>query len=290
MYRFINDQTLHYANQGFTMDQIGEMVTLPDSLSHYWSNREYYGTMSHNTKATYVHYLGWFNGNPATLHPLEPVEASKKYVEYMGGAARIIQQAKKDYASGNYRWVAEVMNHVVFADPQNQEARNLEADALEQLGYQSESGPWRNFYLSGASELRAGVKKHAVPSSASPDTIRAMNTSLFFDYLGMKLDGKKAANAALTLNFVFPDVNQKYIVELENGTLHNINGYQSDKPDATITLDRETLNLIILRQLTLQQAIENKKIQINGKQDALNQLLGYLDNFDFWFNIVTPNS
>ncbi|MDR3503714.1 MAG: alkyl sulfatase dimerization domain-containing protein [Legionella sp.] len=290
MYRFINDQTLHYANQGFTMDEIAEKVNLPDSLSHYWSNRGYYGTMNHNTKATYVKYLGWFSGNPATLHPLIPVEASKKYVDYMGGASKIMEQAKKDYEQGNYRWVAEVMNHVVFADPNNQEARNLEADALEQLGYQSESGPWRNFYLSGAKELRNGVQKVASPDTASPDTIRAMSTDLFFDYLGVKLNGEKAANTTLTLNFVFPDINEKYLVELNNGSLHHIKGYQSDKADATITLNRETLNQIILKQKTVEGTLTNSELKVTGNQQSLQQLLGLIDNFDFWFNIVTPNS
>ncbi|MFJ1267105.1 alkyl/aryl-sulfatase [Legionella lytica] len=289
MYRYINDQTLHYANQGFTMDEIAEKVNLPESLSHYWSNRGYYGTMNHNTKATYVKYLGWFSGNPATLHPLVPVEASKKYVDYMGGAAKIMEQAKKDYEQGNYRWVAEVMNHVVFADPNNQEARNLEADALEQMGYQAESGPWRNFYLSGAKELRNGVQKAASPDTASPDTIRAMSTDLFLDYWGVKLNGEKAANTTLTLNFVFPDINEKYLVELNNGSLHHIKGYQSDKADATITLNRETLNQIILKQKTLEGTLQNNELKVTGNQQALQQLLGLLDNFDFWFNIVTPN-
>lgn len=289
MYRFINDQTLHYANQGFTMDEIAEKVNLPDSLSHYWSNRGYYGTMNHNTKATYVKYLGWFSGNPATLHPLIPVEASKKYVDYMGGAAKIMEHAKKDYEQGNYRWVAEVMNHVVFADPNNQEARNLEADALEQLGYQAESGPWRNFYLSGAKELRNGVQKVASPDTASPDTIRAMSTDLFFDYLGVKLNGEKAANTTLTLNFVFPDINEKYLVELNNSSLHHIKGYQSDKADATITLNREILNQIILKQKTVESTIANSELKVTGNQASLQQLLGLIDNFDFWFNIVTPN-
>ncbi|HHF7365902.1 TPA: alkyl/aryl-sulfatase [Legionella bozemanae] len=290
MYRFINDQTLHYANQGFTMDEIAEKVNLLDTLSHYWSNRGYYGTMNHNTKATYVKYLGWFNGNPATLHPLLPVEASKKYVDYMGGAAKIMEQARKDYEQGNYRWVAEVMNHVVFADPNNQEARNLEADALEQLGYQAESGPWRNFYLSGAKELRNGVQKVATPDTASPDTIRAMSTDLFFDYLGVKLNGEKAANTVLTLNFVFPDINEKYVVELNNGSLHHIKGYQSDKVDATITMDRETLNQIILKQKTVESTLANNELKVAGNKESLNQLLGLMDNFGFWFNIVTPNS
>lgn len=289
MYRYINDQTLHYANQGFTMDEIAEKVNLPESLSHYWSNRGYYGTMNHNTKATYVKYLGWFSGNPATLHPLVPVESSKKYVDYMGGAAKIMEQAKKDYEQGNYRWVAEVINHVVFADPNNQEARNLEADALEQMGYQAESGPWRNFYLSGAKELRNGVQKVASPDTASPDTIRAMSTDLFLDYWGVKLNGEKAANTTLILNFVFPDINEKYLVELNNGSLHHIKGYQSDKADATITLNRETLNQIILKQKTLDGTLKNSELKITGNQQALQQLLGLLDNFDFWFNIVTPN-
>ncbi|WP_133139091.1 alkyl/aryl-sulfatase [Legionella genomosp. 1] len=289
MYRFINDQTLHYANQGFTMDEIAEKVNLPDTLNHYWSNRGYYGTMNHNTKATYVKYLGWFSGNPATLHPLVPVESSKKYVDYMGGASKIMEQARKDYSQGNYRWVAEVMNHVVFAEPNNQEARNLEADALEQMGYQAESGPWRNFYLSGAKELRDGVQKGATPDTASPDTIRAMSTDLFFDYLGVKLDGIKAANTTLTLNFVFPDVNEKYIVELNNGSLHHIKGYQSDIADATITINREILNQIILKQKTVTSTQANNELKIEGNQESLKQLLGLIDNFDFWFNIVTPN-
>lgn len=289
MYRFINDQTLHYANQGFTMVEIAEKVKLPKTISHYWSNRGYYGTMNHNTKATYVKYLGWFSGNPATLHPLPPVEASKKYVDYMGGAAKILRQAKKDYKEGNYRWVAEVLNHVVFADPGNQEARNLEADALEQLGYQSESGPWRNFYLSGAKELREGVQKNGAPNTESPDTIRAMSMGLFFDYLGIKLNGEKAAGKKITLNFIFPDINEKYVVELVNGTLHHIKGYQSKEADSTITINREVLNQIILKQKTLASAEKDKELKISGNQESLKLLLSLIDNFDFWFNIVTPN-
>lgn len=290
MYRFINDQTLHYANQGFTMTEIAEKVKLPETLDHYWSNRGYYGTMNHNVKATYVKYLGWFSGNPASLHPLDPVEASKHYVAYMGGAEKIMAQAQKDYAKGEYRWVAEVMNHVVFAEPNNQAAKNLEADALEQLGYQAESGPWRNFYLSGAQELRNGVKKTTSPNTASPDTIKAMDTGLFFDYLGVKLNGEKAAKANLCLNFVFPDINRQYVLELNNGSLHNIQGYQSDKADATVTMNRETLNQIILQQKTLATAMDSQEITIDGNKETLPQLLSFMDDFDFWFNIVTPNS
>jgi alkyl sulfatase BDS1-like metallo-beta-lactamase superfamily hydrolase len=158
MYRYINDQTLRMANEGLTRDEIAANFKLPDSPGETWANRGYYGSVSH-VKATYVLYLGWFDGNPATLDELPPEEAAKKFVDYMGGADAILQKAKEDYNQGNYRWVAQVTSKIVFADPGNLEARNLEADALEQLGYQAESGPWRNFYLTGAQELRNGVRK-----------------------------------------------------------------------------------------------------------------------------------
>lgn len=245
--------------------------------------------MNHNVKATYVKYLGWFNGNPATLHPLGPVEASKNYVSYMGGAQNIIKRARADYAQGNYRWVSEVMNHVVFAEPDNQEAKNLAADSLEQLGYQAECGPWRNFYLSGAQELRNGVQRTAAAQTASPDTIRAMDTGLFFDYLGIRLNGEKAVNESLVLNFSFSDINKTYLVVLENGSLHNIEGYQSDSANANIALTRETLNQIILKQTSLEDAVKGGEVTIKGDDKALERLLGFLDTFDFWFNIVEPN-
>lgn len=289
IYRYINDQTLYYANQGFNMVDIAEKVQLPKALNQYWSNRGYYGTMNHNVKATYVFYLGWFNGNPATLHPLDTVAASTRYIEYMGGAENVMKQARQDFEKGNYRWVAEVVNHVVFANPDNQEARNLQADALEQLGYQAESGPWRNFYLSGAKELRQGVTKTAIPDTVSPDTIRAMDTSLIFDYMGIKLNSQKAENQSIALNLVFPDIKQKYVLELTNGTLHNVVGYQLETADAKVTMNREVLNQILLKQKTVQQAIDNKDITIEGDANKLTQLLSMIDSFDFWFNIVTPN-
>ncbi len=289
LYRFINDQTLRLTNEGYTKEQIAERIKLPDSLSHYWSNRGYYGTMNHNIKATYVKYLGWFNGNPATLNVLPPVEGSKKFVEYMGGAPAIIEKAKKDYAAGEYRWVAEVLNHVVFADPNNQEARNLEADALEQLGYQAESGPWRNFYLSGAKELREGIKKEGSPSTVSPDTIRAMDPDLLFDYLGVRLNAEKAEDKTITINFVFSDTNQKYKLELKNSTLNHTENDQAKNADLTLTLTRRSLDNVLLKQNTIKEEIDKGDIKVQGDINKLTELLGYLDTFDFWFNIVTPN-
>uniref|UniRef100_UPI003F490B11 alkyl/aryl-sulfatase n=1 Tax=Cupriavidus yeoncheonensis TaxID=1462994 RepID=UPI003F490B11 len=288
LYRYINDETLHLANQGETEVEIAEKFQLPPKLANFWANRGYYGSVSHDVKATYVLYLGWFNGNPATLHELTPVDASKRYVEFMGGADAVLNKAKQYYDKGEYRWVAQVVNHVVFADPSNQAAKNLEADALEQMGYQAESGPWRNFYLSGAKELREGVKKLPTPNTASPDTVKAMSPELFFDYLSVRIDRAKAANAKLTLNVDLGKQDGKYLLELENGVLSHTANRQSPQADATVTMSRDTLNNISLRQTTMADAIKNGQAKVTGSQAKLDELLSYLDNFEFWFNIVTP--
>jgi len=288
MYRYINDQTLRMANQGLTRDEIAANFKLPSGLEKSWASRGYYGSVSHDVKATYVFYLGWFNGNPATLNELPPVDAAKKYVDYMGGADAIIQKAKTDYAQGNYRWVAQVTNNIVFADPSNKEARNLEADALEQMGYQAESGPWRNFYLTGAQELRNGVVKGATPNTASPDTVKAMSPEMFFDYLAVHINGEKAANAQAVFNIDLGADGGKYKLELENGVLNHSADTQASNADASITLNRATLNKIILKEESLKQAEEKGDVQISGNHAKLDEFLGYLDSFDFWFNMVTP--
>lgn len=288
LYRYINDETLRMVNQGMTMREIAEAFKLPDSLGHFWANRGYYGSIYHDVAATYVLYLGWFDGNPGTLHELPPVEASKKYVEAMGGADAVLQKAKEAFDKGEYRWVAQLVNHVVFADPDNKAAKDLQADALEQLGYQAESGPWRNFYLTGAKELREGVAKLPTPNTASPDTVRAMSLDLFFDYLGVRLNAERAGDANITLNFDFGDADGKYLVELENGVLNNTAGAQADQADATITLTRDNLNKIVLGETTLEQAVTAGDVKIDGDSEKLTQLVSMLDTFEFWFNIVTP--
>lgn len=288
LYRYINDQTLHMVNQGKTMREIAEEFKLPDSLATFWANRGYYGSVYHDVAATYVLYLGWFDGNPSTLHELPPAEASKKYVEFMGGADAVLEKAKKSYDEGDYRWVAQVANHVVFADPNNQAAKNLTADALEQLGYQAESGPWRNFYLTGAKELREGVQELPTPNTASPDTVRAMSLDLFFDYLGVRLNAEKAGDTKLTFNFDFGDKDGKYLLQLENGVLNNTKGQQADNADATITLTRDNLNAIVLGDTTLDKAVADGSIKVTGDNAKLGQLVSMLDNFEFWFNIATP--
>ncbi|MCV3735607.1 MBL fold metallo-hydrolase (plasmid) [Rhizobium sp. TRM96647] len=288
LYRFINDQTLHMVNQGMTMREIAEAFKLPDSLATFWANRGYYGSVYHDVAATYVLYLGWFDGNPSTLHELPPVEASKRYVEFMGGADAVMEKARKSYEDGDYRWVAEVVNHVVFADPDNQAAKNLVADALEQQGYQAESGPWRNFYLTGAKELREGVTQLPTPNTASPDTVRAMSLDLFFDYLGVRLNSQKAGDTKLTFNFDFGEKDGKYLLQLENGVLNNTAGRQADNADATITLTRDSLNGIVLGETTLDKATADGSVKVTGDNAKLGQLVSMLDNFEFWFNIVTP--
>jgi alkyl sulfatase BDS1-like metallo-beta-lactamase superfamily hydrolase len=288
LYRYINDETLRLANQGFTEVEIAEQFKLPDGLAHVWANRGYYGSLNHNVKATYVLYLGWFDGNPATLNEHPPVEASKRYVEFMGGADAVLQKAKKSFEDGDYRWVAQVVNHVIFADPNNQDAKNLQADALEQLGYQAESGPWRNFYLTAAKELREGVTQLATPTTASPDTVRAMTPEMFFDYLSVRLDRSKAGDATSKLNIDFGETEGKYVLELENGVLNHTADAQADDADATVTLSRDTLNGIILQETKLADAVEAGDVKITGDGKKLAELVAYLDTFEFWFNIATP--
>jgi alkyl sulfatase BDS1-like metallo-beta-lactamase superfamily hydrolase len=287
-YRFINDQTLRLANHGYTPVEIAEMLEFPTELAQHWAMRGYYGTLNHNVKATYVEYLGWFDGNPATLHVLPPEEGSKKYVTYMGGAEEVLRKAREAFDNGEYRWVAEVVNHVVFADPENQTARELQADALEQMGYQAESGPWRNFYLTGAKELREGVKQLPVPSSASPDTVKALSFDLLFDYLGVRLSGPKAAGKTITLNLQFPDTQETCVLALANSALNHTLGEQVPDADATLTLTRVALNKIIFGESSVDRELEAGELKVQGKKEALHELLSLLDTFEFWFNIVTP--
>jgi alkyl sulfatase BDS1-like metallo-beta-lactamase superfamily hydrolase len=288
LYRYIHDQTLRLANEGYTPREIAEIVKLPDSLDTEFYNRGYYGTVSHNVRAQYQLYLGWFDGNPANLHKLPPVEAAKRYVEFMGGSDAVIANAKKSYNQGDYRWVTEVMNHVVFAEPANKAARELQADALEQLGYQAESGPWRNFYLTGAKELRDGVKVLPTPNTASPDTVRAMTIESFLDFLGVRLNGPKADGKDIKINFDFTDTGQQYALGVENSALHYTPNKKDPKADATIILTRPALNDIILGTSTVQDQIKDGSVKIEGNPEALNEFIALLDNFELWFNIVTP--
>ena len=287
-YRYINDQTLRLANHGYTMTEIAEIIKLPKSLAENWSSRGYYGSVNHDVKATYVKYFGWFDGNPATLHPYPRVESSKRYLEFMGGANAVLGKARKAYDKGDYRWVAEVVNHVVFADPYNRKARDLQADALEQLGYQAESGPWRNFYLSGAKELREEAEKAKSHTTISPSCIEAMPLDIFFDLLASRINGPKAEGKIITINWIFTDTGERYALYLENATLNHAANKQAENANATITLTRDALNRIIAKQTTFRKEEKAGNLKIEGSKLKVDQLFLLMDKFDSWFNIVTP--
>jgi linear primary-alkylsulfatase len=205
LYKFINDQSLRLLNHGLTAAEIAEELRLPNSLAEEWSLRGYYGTLRHNARAVYQKYLGWYDSNPANLDPLPPAAAARKIVEYMGGAEAVTARAREDFRRGEYRWVASVMKEVVFADPGNREARELEADALEQLGYQAEAGTWRNEYLVGAAELRSGPPKARAPSTLSADMLRALWLDNLFDLMGVRLNGPRAEGKTVLINWNFTD-------------------------------------------------------------------------------------
>ncbi len=308
LYKYIHDQTLRFANKGQTMLEIAEELKLPPSLSQEWYNRGYYGSLNHNVKAVYQRYLGWFDGNPAHLYSLPPEKAGAKYIEYIGGARAAIEQAKKDFDHGkkdDYRWVAQVMSDVVFgtckdnlppyllpisADETTQnciDATQLEADALEQLGYQAESGPWRNFFLTGAQELRDGLDVELPsPDSGSSETIAEMTPDLLFDYLAIRLKGFEAGDFKYTFRIIFP--NESYLLSVENGVLNYTKDGEQPIAEAetTITVNREDLEALIGEG---ENVFDPSKI--TGDTKKFEEFVGYLDkksDIPFWFNIVLP--
>ena len=287
LYKFIHDQSVRLLNHGLTPTEIAEKLKLPPSLANDWAARGYYGTLSHNAKAVYQFYLGWYDANPASLNPLPRAEEAKKEIEYMGGAEVVIKRAREDFKAGQYRWVASVMSKAVFADPANKEARELGADALEQLGYQSEAGTWRNAYLLGALELREGVK--AVPTSiASSDLLKGVTIDLAFDFLGVRLNAAKAEGKRIVINWTFTDLNQTYVMNLENSALTHTAGKLSDKADASVTLTRAVFDSVSLKQRTFAAAVASGDASLGGNPLKLRELMAMFDDFPLNFEIVEP--
>lgn len=285
-YKFLHDRTVNLMNSGFTGEEISEMIKLPPELENNWASRGYYGTIRHNSRAIYQRYMGWYDGNPANLNNLPPEPAAKKYVEYMGGESSAIEKVKLDMKKGEYRWASEVLKHVVFANPENTEAKNLLADSLEQLGYQSESGPWRSVYLQGAFELRNGVPNFKAGSTASEDVIRAMPPEMLFDFLSVRLNGERAGGKDIKLNMSFTDLNQTFGLSVKNGVLNH--GEELKSPNASMTLTKTTLDAIQLKQTTIAQAAESGYIKIEGDAEAFKEFMSLLDEYPFWFGVVTP--
>jgi alkyl sulfatase BDS1-like metallo-beta-lactamase superfamily hydrolase len=288
LYKFAHDQTLRLLNHGFTATEIAETIRLPKSLDGAWHARGYYGHIRHNVKAIYQKYLGWYDANPANLDPLPPVEAGKKFVEYMGGADAILARARKDLDKGEFRFVAQALSHLVFAEPDNAAARALLADTFEQLGYLAESATWRNAYLFGAQELRLGMPK-APPRPPMPrETLAALRTEQLWDVLGVRLNGPKAEGKHIVLNWIFTDTHESYVLTLENSALTYVAGSQSPKADAGFTLPRALLDAVIAKQTSFPEAMAAGKIKFSGNPMKLAEMMALMDEFPRMFEIVEP--
>jgi len=287
MYKYLHDQSVRMINKGYLPGDIAEQLKLPESLDQQWYARGYYGTLSHNAKAIYQRYMGWYDANPANLNPLPPAQNAAKTVEYMGGAEKVIEQARKDYANGEYRWVASVMSQVVFAEPDNRAARELGADALEQLGYQAEAGTWRGAYLTGAMELRDGSTK-PTDGSLSPDVLQALDTGMFFDLMAVRLDAAKANGKHLVINWQLSDTKENYRLNLEHSTLTYRADAQDDDAQATVVMTRETLNQILLKRTTFPEAVKAGQITVSGEPQAFFGLLQMLEVPSGSFPIIEP--
>lgn len=289
MYAYLNDQTLRLINQGNTpMDIAERLKRLPEPLASRWYARDYYGSISYNVRAVYQRYLGFYDGNPASLNPLPPVQAARKTIAWMGGADAVLAKARVSYAQGDYRWVAQVVNQLVFAEPDNQAARQLQAAALEQLGYQSENSTWRNAYLSGAQELRQGVAATGRSGTASADLIKSLTVPLLFDYLAVRLNGDKAAGKQMTINWTFPDSGEQLAMTLANSALTYRMGAVHANPTAAVRLGKQVLARLVAGRQTAAEAMSKGDIVVSGDRLSLAALLGMLDNFSPTFNIVTP--
>jgi alkyl sulfatase BDS1-like metallo-beta-lactamase superfamily hydrolase len=284
-YANLNNQALHYANQGVTINEIHNVYQVPRSLQQQWAARSYHGAEKNNARGVINRFLGHWDGNPATLIPLSPSDSAPLYVEMMGGAGKIMAKGRELVAQGKYLHAVEILDRLVFAEPRNQAARDLLADAYEQLGYQMESTSTRNSFLQGAYELRSGMPTGTAPSTGSADVIRSMPTGFWLDFLGISLDPKRAEGMNVTINLVLPDIGEKYLVELSNATLTNIEGVQAPKPDLTLTLDRADLNRVMLGVATFDSLAEEGKARFDGDRNAVYKLRDLMVTFtpDFEF-------
>jgi alkyl sulfatase BDS1-like metallo-beta-lactamase superfamily hydrolase len=285
LYGYIHDQTLRLLNQGYTGNEIAELITLPPGLEQAWHCRGYYGSVSHNVKSVYQRYMGWFDGNPAHLWEHPPVEASKRYVEFMGGAGAVLEKAQAAFADGDFRWVAQVVNHVVFAEPGNGAARELQAATLEQLGFGAENATWRNFFLNGAKELREGVLGTPA-STASADLIGQLTLEQLFDSFAIRIDGPRASTEHVVLNWDIEG--ERYVTTLQHGVLTYLSGRHSGQADATIGGTRAALTKVATGLASPDELLEAGELTVDGDASVLGALLALLDTPDPDFAIVTP--
>ncbi|MUK50590.1 alkyl/aryl-sulfatase [Aliivibrio fischeri] len=285
MYKFVHDQTLRLANKGYTPNEISATIKLPDSLGKEWYNRGYYGTVSHNARATYDYYFGaWWDGNPANLNPLTPTEEGIKYVEAMGGEKKVVELAEAAIKKGEYRWAVTLLNNVTFANPKNMDARYLEADAMEQLGYQSESGPWRNYYLGGAKELRNGIKPVATPNTAAIAVNMPFNQ--FMKYLGVTVKPEVAKGMNMKVN-INVEGDGKYSMDLSNSVLKSYTDTQFENADLNITLSRQSFENMMTKKTALKNEMKIGQFKVSD-QAKFQKFMSVFDTFNLWFGVVTP--
>jgi alkyl sulfatase BDS1-like metallo-beta-lactamase superfamily hydrolase len=287
LYGYLHDQTLRLLNRGLTGPEIAEEVVLPPVLEQDWACRGYYGSVSHNVKAIYQRYMGWFDGNPAHLWPHPPEPAARRYVEFMGGADAVLERARRSFDEGDYRWVAEVVNHVIFADPGNAEARQLQADTFEQLGYGAENATWRNFYLMGAQELRRGEVRTAV-SANSLEMVMQLTVPQVFDAVAVRVDGPRAVGTELLVNVTDTDDGTRYLLRLHNSVLTHLTGRHDPAATLTVALPRLALLQVMVGLAGLEDLVAAGTAEVEGEVTAFDTLGSLLDAPDPAFNIVTP--
>lgn len=285
-YAHLNNQVLHYANQGVTINQIHNVYEVPPSLEAEWYARGYHGSPEHNSRAVINRYIGYWDANPTTLIPLSPEDSAPLYVEMMGGAEKIMVRGKELHDQGKYRYAQEILDKLVWAEPENQAAKDLLADVFEQIGYQQENPGLRNSFLAAALELRSGIPEGASPDSSGPDMIQAMSTELFLDFIGIRIDSKKAQDLEFAINLITPDNGQKFAIELANATLTNVEGFLNKNPDLTITIDRADLEEIMVGKKSFATAIEDGTAKTEGNIDVIAQLAKSLVTFEIGFEIM----
>jgi alkyl sulfatase BDS1-like metallo-beta-lactamase superfamily hydrolase len=286
IYANLNNEVLHQANKGVTINEIHNVYKPPKSLQQQWAAHSYHGSEEHNSRAVINRYLGYWDANPATLIPLSPRDSAPLYVEMMGGAKKIIAKGKQLFNQGKYREAMEILNKLVYAEPKNRAAKDLLADVFEQIGYQKESPSVRNSFLAAAYELRSGIPSGASPKSAGPDTVRAMSTDLWLDFLAIRLDSKKAEGMKFVINLVTPDNGEKYVVEMSNSSLTNIKGFQAKNPDLSITINRSDLETVMMGKVTMDEQIAAGKAKLVGERKPYDQLKAVLVQFTPDFELM----
>jgi alkyl sulfatase BDS1-like metallo-beta-lactamase superfamily hydrolase len=286
VYAHLNNYVLFLANQGVTINEVHNVYQLPKSLQNKWYARSYHGSEFHNSRAVINRYIGYWDCNPATLTPLSPSDSAPLYVEMMGGAEKIMAKGRELFDQGKYRHGVEILNKLVYAQPNNQEAKNLLADMFEQLGYQYESPSLRNSFLGGAKELRDGYQPGAKLKSAGPDVVRAMTTGLFLDFLGVRVDSTKAEGMKFVINLDMPDIKEQYLVEMSNATLTNIKGRLAKNPDLTMTLNRSDLDTMMTGQANLDGLVSSGKVKLAGNPKVLADLRSVLVQFNPAFQLM----